>query len=773
MEQTTQHQAELAAKFINQTDRHVFLTGKAGTGKTTFLKHIIANTHKRAVVVAPTGIAAINAAGVTIHSFFQLPFGSFVPQSVNYTSPFNFKVNDAQSIIKNMQIRENKRKLIRELELLIIDEVSMLRADLLDAMDVVMRHIKRQNHRPFGGIQILFIGDLLQLPPVTKDDEWRMLRNYYPSMYFFDAQALRNNPPLYIELEKIYRQDDKIFINLLNNLRNNTVTTADQELLNKYYKPDFKAPDNEKYITLTTHNYKANNLNNQMLMKLKGKSYTFEAEIKNDFNEYLYPVEKDLVLKEGAQIMFIKNDPSGEQQFFNGKLGEIKSILDDEIWVKTEDSSNLIKVEKYEWQNNRYTLNEISNEIEEETIGSFTHYPIKLAWAITVHKSQGLTFDKAIIDVNEAFAPGQVYVALSRLRSLDGLVLTSRLNFSNLHVDQTISDYSNIKNKQGNLDDIANSEIKNYSQRYINDCFDFDFLIKSSKYYWEQHQRDDEDKSVKQKYSIWAGGLYEKANALKDVSGKFRRQLQTMFAESDKDKYQHIKARVEAARDYFLPLLKDISKYIFMHIADVVSNHKRVKTYLNELYDFEMIVFENSKRLHKAVIFANALVYNKTVEKEDVDKIPKDLWRTESINDLLQSKYIAKESTESDSSKAKKPKKEKKEKQPKESKADKEIKPKSREESFAMYKNGYTVEDIAQLRGMVHGTIESHLSYYVTTGELDILNFVSEEKISNIKEVIGRLQTTDSLSNIKAALDDEYSYGDIRMVMAYLKKDLQ
>ena len=772
MEQTTQHQAELAAKFINQTDRHVFLTGKAGTGKTTFLKHIIANTHKRAVVVAPTGIAAINAAGVTIHSFFQLPFGSFVPQSVNYTSPFNFKVNDAQSIIKNMQIRENKRKLIRELELLIIDEVSMLRADLLDAMDVVMRHIKRQNHRPFGGIQILFIGDLLQLPPVTKDDEWRMLRNYYPSMYFFDAQALRNNPPLYIELEKIYRQDDKIFINLLNNLRNNTVTIADQELLNKYYKPDFKAASNEKYITLTTHNYKANNLNNQMLQKLNGKSFTFEAEIKNDFNEYLYPVEKDLVLKEGAQIMFIKNDPSGEQQFFNGKLGEIKSISDDEIWVKTEDSSNLIKVEKYEWQNNRYTLNEISNEIEEETIGSFTHYPIKLAWAITVHKSQGLTFDKAIIDVNEAFAPGQVYVALSRLRSLDGLVLTSRLNFSNLHVDQIISDYSNIKNKQGNLDDIANNEIKNYSQRYINDCFDFDFLIKSSKYYWEQHQRDDEDKSVKQKYAVWAGGLYEKANALKDVSGKFRRQLQTMFAESDKDKYQHIKARVEAARDYFLPLLKDISKYIFMHIADVVSNHKRVKTYLNELYDFEMIVFENSKRLHKAVIFANALVYNKTVEKEDVDKIPKDLWRTESINDLLQSKYMAKETSDSEGGKTKKPKKEKKEKQPKESKADKEIKPKSCEESFAMYKNGYTVEDIAQLRGMVHGTIESHLSYYVTNGELDILNFVSEEKISNIKEVIGRLQT-DSLSNIKAALGDEYSYGDIRMVMAYLKKDLQ
>lgn len=770
MEQTTQLQAELAAKFINQTDRHVFLTGKAGTGKTTFLKHIIANTHKRAIVVAPTGIAAINAAGVTIHSFFQLPFGNFIPQSVNYTAPFNFKVNDAQSIIKNMQMRENKRKLIRELELLIIDEVSMLRADVLDAMDVVMRHIKRQSYRPFGGIQVLFIGDLLQLPPVVKDDEWKLLRNYYPSMYFFDALALRNNPPLYIELEKIYRQDDKIFINLLNNLRNNTVTNSDQELLNNYYKPDFRAANDEKYITLTTHNYKANNLNNQMLQKLNGKTYTFEAEIKNDFNEYLYPVDKDLVLKKGAQIMFIKNDPTGEHQFFNGKLGEIHKISDEEIWVKTEDSSDLIKVEKYEWQNNRYILNEISNEIEEETIGSFLHYPIKLAWAITVHKSQGLTFDKAVIDVNEAFAPGQVYVALSRLRSLEGLVLTSRLNFSNLHVDHTITDYSQIKSKQGNLEAIANNEIKNYSQRYISDCFDFDFLIKTAKYFWEQHQRDDEDKSVKQKYKQWAAELYDKTNALKDVSGKFRRQLQAMFANDENEKHQLIKSRVEAARDYFMPMLKDISMFIFKHIADVGSKHKRVKTYLNELYDFELIVFENSRRLHKAVIFANALLYNKTVEKEDIDRIPKDHLRMETINEILQMKYKASEVNEDDAAKPKKPKKEKAEKKTKEAKADKEIKPKSREESLNMYNNGYSISDIAQLRGMVNSTIESHLSYYVANGELDVLKFMSEDKLSNIKTVIARLGS-ESLGNIKAALDDDYTYGDIRMAMAYLKKE--
>ncbi|MBL7918502.1 MAG: AAA family ATPase, partial [Bacteroidia bacterium] len=553
---TLSQAAATAAKFINQTNRHIFLTGKAGTGKTTFLKHIIGNTHKKAAIVAPTGIAAINAGGSTIHSMFQLPFGSFVPVANYRNNNLSIQLNDKTSLFKNHHLSSIKKSLLREIELLIIDEVSMLRADLLDAMDAKMRQARGRNNLSFGGVQVLFIGDMFQLPPVIKDEEWKVLSEFYKSPYFFDAQVLQTNPPIYIELDKIFRQSNQVFIDLLNNLRNNTVTSSDSKLLNSYYKPGFKQQNGDNYINLTTHNYKANTINKSFLDDLKAPSFNYYAEVTGDFPENLFPLEAKLELKIGAQIMFIKNDISGKQLYFNGKIAKVSNLSQKEITVQFEDGT-YHTLEKYTWENKRFKVNSTTNEIEEEVLGEFKQYPIKLAWAITVHKSQGLTFENAIIDVADAFAPGQVYVELSRLKDLNGLVLTSPINFESLKGDLLISSFSEKSIQQQSLEVQLSKETISYLNYYLNVCYDFSLLSNSFK----KHAADLlETKKRKPKASLidWAKNHSDNLAELSQVALKFSGQLNSIIQKQESDWKALLYKRVVDAQNYFTPLLKKV-----------------------------------------------------------------------------------------------------------------------------------------------------------------------------------------------------------------------
>ncbi len=419
------HELRTAWDFVENTGRSIFLTGKAGTGKTTFLKTIVKQSRKRPIVVAPTGVAAINAGGVTIHSFFQLPFSPFVP-GAKVESKFDFS--------------REKRKVIASMDLLIIDEISMVRADLLDAIDAVLRRF-RDHSQPFGGVQLLMIGDLAQLTPVVTPEDELLLKPYYDTPYFFGSRALQQIDYVTIQLEHVYRQQDADFVNLLNQIRQGHPTADTLNRLNSRCQPLFIPKPEEQYIRLTTHNQLANYYNETELKKLGGRLFQYRAEVKGTFPDYSYPTSEILELKAGAQVMFIKNDPSLDHLYYNGRIGRITYLDPTKIQVLCEEDEEAIEVEPLEWENTRYTLNEETREIESEVQGTFKQFPLRLAWAITIHKSQGLTFDRAIIDAHQSFAPGQVYVALSRCRTLEGLVLASRLSASAIINDQQVDAY--------------------------------------------------------------------------------------------------------------------------------------------------------------------------------------------------------------------------------------------------------------------------------------------------------------------------------------------
>lgn len=423
----TNTELELAWRCVVQTGTHLFLTGKAGTGKTTFLHQLKTTSPKRMVVLAPTGIAAINAGGVTIHSFFQLPFAPYIPGTEFATDT-------------KYQFNKEKINIIRSLDLLVIDEVSMVRADLLDSVDAILRRYRRTTV-PFGGVQLLLIGDLHQLSPVIKEEERRLLEAYYPSSYFFNSKALQKTAYLTIELKQVYRQSEKHFLDLLNQIRDNKATSTTLEELNKRYIPDFVPPAGEEYIRLTTHNYQAQTINDQHLAKISSPAFSYKAQVNGNFPQHAYPADELLTIKEGAQIMFIKNDVSFPKRFYNGKIGKVTHIDEHVIEVQTNDDPEPFSLQKAVWTNAKYVLNKETNEISEDIEGTFEQYPIRLAWAITIHKSQGLTFDKAIIDIASSFAHGQTYVALSRCRTLNGMVLNSPISHRAIIKDAVIHDF--------------------------------------------------------------------------------------------------------------------------------------------------------------------------------------------------------------------------------------------------------------------------------------------------------------------------------------------
>lgn len=746
-------EAKYVLQFINQTNRSVFLTGKAGTGKTTILKEIIKTTHKNTVVVAPTGISALNAGGVTIHSMFQLPFGGFIPDNSAPQFLENSKFESRATLRRHFKMSSLKKSVIRNMDLLIIDEVSMLRSDLLDAMDFMMQSVRKKS-QPFGGVQVLFIGDLLQLPPVIRDDEWRTLRNYYRGKFFFHAHVIEQNPPLYIELSKIFRQTDNQFISVLNSLRNNRMTQEDIQVLNQHVQPNFDLKANKGYITLTTHNAKADSINSQSLIDLEGKTYSYKSEIVDDFPDKIFPIEEKLELKIGAQVMFIKNDLSVEKKFFNGKMGVIESLSEREIWVHFPDEKKSIEVEKYEWQNIKYTVNENTKEIEEEVLGTFTHYPIKLAWAITVHKSQGLTFDKAALDVSQVFLPGQAYVALSRLRSLSGLVLLSPLQMNGISNDQDVMDYAANKASEDVLKNALQQETQNYIHHYLVNCFDCKDLAQE----WRNHQfsyNEKSDASEKTKHAAWAKKQTNEIEQLVEPSRKFILQLNKLFSSSID--LQFINERIIAAYNYFFPTMDNLMGDLLWKLEEV-KRVKKVKAYYEELLVLEELQIKAVLGLMKAKLLIETIAKGETISKEKLSSELHQNYRINKLNSIKEEFKKTNVTLIEDEADSDRYSKKKKTKEPKKSTV---------QETYELWMQRNSIKEIANIRKLTTQTIGGHLAKLIESQTIAISEVLPPDRIEALA-VIFKGFKGDSVSELKELYGDEFTWDELKMYKASL-----
>jgi hypothetical protein len=814
----------LASDLVNHTSKNIFLTGRAGTGKTTFLKYIKENCPKQMVVVAPTGVAATNAGGVTIHSFFQLPFGPFIPEAKGFQA--NDEVTNKHTLLSRLRLNGERRKILRELELLIIDEISMVRCDVLDAIDLVLRHVRYRHSERFGGVQVMFIGDMFQLPPVVKEQEWSLLREYYQSPYFFDSHVVREDPPVYIEFTKIYRQTEEKFIQLLNKVRNNEMDEEHLHTLHDRYQPEFFGEGSDGYVLLTTHNEKAKEINAEKLSRLPGKIFTYKAEVKNDFPPTAFPADEFLQLKVGAQVMFIKNDTDKAKRYFNGKIGVITELEEEKIVVQCKNDDFPIEVSKEKWENIRYTLDKSTRQLNEDVLGEFGQYPLRLAWAITIHKSQGLTFEKAVIDAGKAFAPGQIYVALSRCTNLEGMVLHSRIRPNALCADDRIVQFT--KNILA-LEDLQQELIqakKAYQEKTILSLFDFRKVVNAVKEL--QKYLIEHTTSFNPETLTWSDDLFNKISALQTTSEKFHHQLRKLFTLTEKAEDNiELQERIKTAANWFSNEIKTVIEHILQSpaITDSTIHAKEYNDLLREAYiqlamqnfmlqgfsgKFNMETFHRRKKSFVAPSFGvnayagasekkielqhPALYYglkklrdsicarksqpiylvagSKTLE-EMTTYLPQTLDELEQIsgfgkakleaygNDFLAIiKEYCGENNLSSNMAEKLPKRKRKE--PKEPKVD------TKAETFKLYSEGKTIREIAEQRNLTTQTIEGHLSYFVERGAIKVEDVVTREKIVLI-EPVAKSFTSGPITQIKEKLGSKVSFGEIRLVLASLE----
>lgn len=718
-----------AASFVNYTDQSVFLTGNAGTGKTTFLKYIREHCPKKQAIVAPTGVAAINAGGTTIHSLFWLPFGTYIEDYEMAWDTQDNTIYNKKRLLGNLRFRKERRTLIQELELLIIDEVSMLRADMLDAIDTILKSVRR-DARPFGGLQVLFIGDLYQLPPVVRNQEWAIMQHYYKSPFFFDSKVIDAVQPIQLELKKIYRQNDPVFIELLNSIRKNNCTTDQLSMLNTYYQPDFNPTVKKPYITLCSHNRQADNINKKRLSELDTKSILLEAAISGNFSENSFPAEGTLELKEGAQVMFIKNDKGDERRYYNGKIGMVKKVSKQTVVVSLPEGGPDIEVEREKWENIQYKFDSEKDKINEETLGTFSQFPLRLAWAVTIHKSQGLTFERAIIDAGSSFAAGQVYVALSRVRSLKGLVLKSEIKPTNIFTNNDVKAYSDQTVQESEIKSLLDSAQENYLMNTLVNTFLWNKITERTKTF-----RDEVDsKSIPNKDQAF---LFSTALALsvehhRDVAEKFKHELSLLLHKPKEVSLPIISERTAKAEQWFVSNMNSkIIKPLETHISDWEIK-KRTKKYCKELNVLLTELKRKKEQIKHTTELARALANGEQIELlvKSLEKENKSTVKDEKAEYVKQ-------------------------------KAATKGKGASQRTSLELFKQGKSVEAIAELRSLVTGTVESHLISFIGT-ELQADELISTEKLENIRSTIQN-NPKKNTTELKHLLGSDYSFSEIRI----------